>query len=97
MKLLLDLTTKHLGGLVESSIYYDIIVEKIKNFDMNVKEVEIKVNPQDVNNVVGYKKENINKLKETYDVDVKVVQDIKYVPGKIDVKILKNYKDFQNE
>ena len=68
--------------LVESSIYYDIIVEKIKSFNMNVKEVEIDVNPQDVNNVVGYKKENVNKLKEIYDVDAKVVQDIKHVPRK---------------
>ncbi len=83
--------------LVEASIYYDIIVDKIKNFNMNVKEVEIRVNPQDVNNVVGYKKENIHKLKEMYDVDVSIKQDIKCKPGKIDVIAVNNYKDFKDE
>ena len=80
--------------LVESSIYYDIIVEKIKNFNTKVKEVEIVVNPQDVNNVVGYKRENITKLKELYDVEVVIKQDIKHTADKIDVIISKTYKDF---
>ena len=80
--------------LVESSIYYDIIVDKIKKFNTKVKEVEIIVNPQDVNNVVGYKKENINKLKEMYDVDVVIKQDIKHTTDKIDVIISKTHKDF---
>lgn len=80
--------------LVESSIYYDIIVDKIKKFNTKVKEVEIVVNPQDVNNVVGYKRENINKLKEMYDVDVVIKQDIKHTTDKIDVIISKTHKDF---
>lgn len=80
--------------LVESSIYYDTIVDKIKKFNTKVKEVEIVVNPQDVNNVVGYKKENISKLKEMYDVDVVIKQDIKHPIDKIDVLISKTHKDF---
>ena len=80
--------------LVESSIYYDIIVDKIKKFNTKVKEVEIVVNPQDVNNVVGYKRENVNKLKELYDVDVVIKQDIKHTTDKIDVIISKTHKDF---
>lgn len=68
--------------LVEASIYYDYIIDKIKNFNMNVKEVLIRVNPQDVNNVVGYKKENITKIKEVYDVNAKIEQDIKCTPRK---------------
>ena len=80
--------------LVESSIYYDTIVEKIKKINTKVKEVEIIVNPQNINNVVGYKRENISKLKEMYDVDVVVKQDIKYSADKIDVVITKEYKDF---
>ena len=83
--------------LVEASMYYDIIVDKIKNFNMNVKEVEIRVNPQDVNNVIGYKKENIHKLKEMYDVDVSIKQDIKCKPGKIEVNAVNNFKDFKDE
>ena len=83
--------------LVEASMYYDIIVDKIKNFNMNVKEVEIRVNPQDVNNVIGYKKENIHKLKEMYNVDVSIKQDIKCKPGKIEVNAVNNFKDFKDE
>ena len=83
--------------LVESAMYYDTIVEKIKNFNVKVKEVEIKVNPQNVNNVVGYKRENIEKLKDIYDVDVVINQDIKCLPEKIEVKILKKYSDFLEE
>lgn len=80
--------------LVESSIYYDTIVDKIKKFNTKVKEVEIIANPQNVNNIIGYKRENILKLKEMYDVDVVVKQDIKHSPDKIDVVISKKFKDF---
>ena len=80
--------------LVEASIYYDTIVDKIKKFNTKVKEVEIIVNPQNVNNVVGYKRENITKLKEMYDVDVVIKQDIKHAENKIDVIISKTHKDF---
>lgn len=83
--------------LVEASMYYDTIVNKIKKFNTKVKEVEIIVNPQDVNNVVGYKRENINKLKEIYDVDVIIKQDIKHISGKIDVIVSKLHKDFIDE
>ena len=81
-------------GLVESAIYYDTIVEKIKNFNTKVKEVEIKVNPQNVSNVVGYKRQNIEKLKEIYDVDVVINQDEKCPLEKIEVTITKKYQDF---
>ena len=83
--------------LVESSIYYDTIVNKIKTFNTKVKEVEIIVNPQNVNNVVGYKRENILKLKEMYNVDIVVKQDIKYPIEKIDINVSKEYKDFLDE
>ena len=83
--------------LVESSIYYDTIEEKIKKFNTKVKEVEIIVNPQNINNVVGYKRENILKLKDMYDVDVIIKKDDKYSENKIDVVITKEYKDFIDE
>ena len=83
--------------LVEASIYYDTIVEKIKKFDTKVKEVEVVVNPQTVNNVVGYKRENIQKLKDMYDVDVVIKQDIKRPVEKIDVHISKRFKEFLDD
>lgn len=83
--------------LVESSIYYDTIVEKIKKFNTKVKEVEVIVNPQNINNVIGYKKENILKIKEMYDIDVLIKQDIKQRPNKIDVLVSKVHKDFLDD
>ncbi len=83
--------------LVESSIYYDTIVNQIKRLNTKAKEVEITVNPQNVNNVIGYKKQNIQKLKEMYDVDVIVKQDIKQPIEKIDVRVSKKFKDFADD
>lgn len=83
--------------LVESSIYYDTIVNQIKKLNTKAKEVEITVNPQNVNNVIGYKKQNIEKLKEMYDVDVIVKQDIKQPIEKIDVRVSKKFKDFADD
>ena len=85
------------GQLVEDSIWYDSILEKIKNFNVKVKEIEIVVNSENVNNVVGHKKENINKLKDLYDVDVKIKQKDEIKPGKFEIKIIKTYTDFLDE
>ena len=85
------------GQLVEDSIWYDSILEKIKKFNVKVKEIEIKVNPQNINNVVGHKKENLKKLKEIYDLDVVVNQVNTVKLGKFEINILKTYKDFLDE
>ena len=85
------------GQLVEDAVWYDSIVDRIKKFNVKVKEVEISVNPINVNNIVGHKKENINKLKELYDVDVKISQDVEKKCGDFDIKILKKYSDFLEE
>ena len=73
--------------LVESGLWYDAIVNKIKKLNTKVMEVEVTVNPEDANNVIGYKQENIEKLKDTYDVDLIVTphEDIKQGKSKIEV------------
>lgn len=83
--------------LVEASINYDTIVKKIKSYNTKVKEVEITTSPANVNNVVGYKRENIAKLKDYYDVDVKIKQNDKMKNGKIDIKVTKVYTNFLDE
>lgn len=83
--------------LVESSMWYDAIVNKIKKLNTKVKEVEVTINPIDVNNVIGHKKENILKLKDTYDVDLIIKQDEKIKQGKSKIEIIKVYKDFLEE
>lgn len=80
--------------LVESSMWYDAIVGKIKKLNVKVKEVEVTVNPIDSNNVIGHKKENILKLKDTYDVDLILKQDETVKQGKSKIEITKTYQDF---
>ncbi len=80
--------------LVESGMWYDVIVNKIKKLNAKVKEVEVIVNPQDVNNVVGQRRENISNLKEVYDVDLIVKADDKVKQGKSKIEITKVYEDF---
>lgn len=89
--------TKNLEKMVESSIWYENIVTKIKNYNVKVKEVEIQINPIDEENVIGYEKENLNKLKNVYDVELKIVKDEKISKGKFKMTILKIYTDFAEE
>lgn len=77
--------------LVEADMWYDSIAERIRKINTKVKEVEITVNNEDVNNVVGHKRENIAKLKEFYDVDVSVRQDERLKPGKFEINVLSTY------
>ena len=83
--------------LVESSMWYDAILNKIKKLNVQVKEVQVTVNPIDVNNVIGHKKENVIKLKETYEVDLIVKQDENIKQGKSKIEITKKYNDFLEE
>ena len=83
--------------LVESAMWYDAIVGKIKKLNVKVKEVEVKVNPIDANNVIGHKKENVKKLKEIYDVDLILKQDESIKQGKSKIEVTKTFKDFAYE
>lgn len=85
------------GQLVDDSIWYDKILEAIKKINTKVAEIEIEINPSDVNNVIGHKKENLGKMKELYEVEIKVKQNLSVKPGKFNLKILKTYKDFLDD
>ena len=85
------------GQLVESSMWYDAIVEKIKKLNVKVKEVEVTVNPIDINNVIGHKRENAIKLKDTYEVDLIVKKDPKMKQGNSKIEVTKTYNDFLEE
>lgn len=76
---------------VESGLWYDAIVNKIKILNTKVMEVEVTVNPDDANNVIGYKQENINNLKEIYDVDLIVTSDKNMKKGKSKIEITKEF------
>ena len=78
--------------LVESGMWYDSIVNEIKKVNAKVKKVKIKANDLNVNNIIGHKKENILKLKETYDVDIIIEKDDKIKPGQFKIEILESYE-----
>lgn len=88
---------KEFRKMVESNIWYDSIVEKIKSFNVKVKEVEIRVNSYNYESAVGYKKENIEKLKDLYNVNAYVNKDDDIKPGKLEVIIKKKFTDFLEE
>ena len=81
---------ENLRQLVTSSYYFDLIESK-------VKEIEITVNPHIASDVVGYKRENVQKIKELYNVDIKIKQDWSYNLKKINVKVSKTFKDFADD
>ncbi len=83
--------------LVEGSMWYDEIVNEIKKFNTKVMKVKIIANPENVNNIIGHKKENIIKLKETYEVDVAVESDEQMKKGKFKIEIEKTYEDILKE
>ena len=80
--------------LVESGIWYDVIVDKIKKLNTKVQEVVVTVNPVDVNNVIGQRRENISNLKKVYEVDLIVKADNGIKQGKSKIEITKVYGDF---
>ena len=80
--------------LVESGLWCDTILAKIKQLNVKVKKVEVTVNPQDANNVIGHKRENIEKLKDMYTLDLIVKQDKNIKPGKLEIKVLEKYPEF---
>lgn len=83
--------------LVEGALWYDAIVAKIKKYNTKVKIVEIKANPEDVNNIIGHKKENMKKLKENYDVEVIIKPDENIKNGNFEMTIEKTYDDLLEE
>lgn len=61
--------------LVESRIYYDEISNKIKNLNSRVRNIKVVVNSKNMNNFVGHKRENVNRIKDIYNVNMVIEQD----------------------
>lgn len=81
------------GQLVYDSIWYDKIVDRVKKFNVKVMKIQIEANPSDISNIVGHKRENIEKLKTFYDLDVKIKENKNLKNGKFEIHILKTYQD----
>ena len=83
--------------LVEGAMWYDAILEKIKKMNTKVKEVEIEANPEDVPNMLGFKNENIEKLKDVYDVEVVITPNKEIKKGRFEMSMVKTYDDMVEE
>ena len=79
--------------LVEGAMWYEKVSEKIKKINFKVKVVEISVNPVDVNNLVGQKRENIRKLLNVYNVETLIKVDKKIKLGNFKIKVLESYQN----
>lgn len=58
--------------LVDSKIWYEKIAEKISKMSAKIKEAKIIIHPKNASKVLGYKKENIERLKQDYNLDLKL-------------------------
>lgn len=65
--------------LVESEIYFDKFVKSLN--EISSKDIIIFVNSKDVSKAVGSKKANINKIKNLYNINLKIVGNDKIKPG----------------
>jgi len=83
--------------LVESAMWYDALVNKVKPENVRSKEIEVRVHPENVNNIIGHKKENIKRIKELYDVDIKVIEDFEMKKERLTTAVLSTYSDFLDE
>lgn len=84
---------KEFAQLVEDSMWYDSIVSKIKKYNNKIKEVKVEVHPTNVDNVIGYERENINKFKDLYSVEIQVIPNENIKIGRSEMKILTIYED----
>ena len=83
--------------LVESRLWYDNIANEIKKVNSNVTHIQIDVNPSDINNAVGHKRINIEKINDTYNTDLKINPNSKIKKGKLKITKLIKYQDFIKE
>ena len=81
------------GQLVTDSIWYDSIVEKIKNCNVKVRKVKIEVNPKELPNIIGYENENAEKLRELYDVEIKAEGNPDIKIGKSKITVMEVYSN----
>ena len=81
------------GQLVEDSIWYDCVLDKVKNISTKAKTIKIEVNPEHVNNIIGHKKENLLKLKEAYNVEFIIEGNENMKPGKIKIEVVESFEN----
>lgn len=82
---------------VFSRLYYEKIIEIIKQYNMKVKKIEVEVHPSIAKFVAGLKDINLYNLKKIYDIDTEINQSLKVPTQDIKIRILESYSDFVGE
>ena len=72
--------------LVESSIYLDLFCEFFDNFPGNF--IKVLVNSKEISKAIGKNKSNIKKIKEKYNINIKIMGDDNILP--FEFRILDN-------
>ena len=83
--------------LVASEIWYEKIIDMIKSYNVKVKEVEVEVNSEDIEDIKGLNNINLEQLKDVYDVKLNIIVNNKIKRFNYKMKILKTYTDFLEE
>lgn len=65
------------GQLVEDEIWLEKIENEIKKINSKVLKIRIEANKENINNIVGHKKENLNRLRDTYALSDIIVKENK--------------------
>lgn len=74
--------------LVESAIWYDVLSNRIKKVNMKISDVQVDANPHDINNIIGHKRCNVQKIAEIYNTNLIVKANDKIKRGKIKITSL---------
>ena len=82
---------------VESRLWYDNIANEITKVNSNVSHIQIDVNPSDINNAVGHKRINIERINDTYNTDLKINSNSKIKKGKLKITKLIKYQELIKE
>lgn len=74
--------------VVESLIWYEKLQTKIKKLKSIVKKIRIDVNPKDINEAIGHRKSNIEKIKKDYEIRAEIRANKRIKKGRFKISII---------
>ena len=77
------------GGTEAINKFVQLAVAAIRNINSKVIKIQIESNKDNMNNIIGHKKENFEKLKDTYAVIAKFKENKNLKGDKFTIKVIK--------
>ncbi len=85
-----------IGEMVKSKVYYDLIVEKLKEMKSTIKNVIIECPMGKTSQIIGTKKKNIIKLKNLFNIkNIKVIENSNLDDFNVNVKEMEEDNAFK--